>query len=59
MTRVQKTGTNSKKQSEIKTPTAFSLTTEERLQILANLIIDRILENQKKHISHVSQVKTY
>jgi len=59
MTREQKTGTNTKKQNETKTPTAFSLTTEERLQILANLIIDRILENQKKRISHVSQVKTY
>jgi hypothetical protein len=41
--------------TDTKTPPSFNLSVEERLRILANLIIDRIIEDQKQGIVRVNQ----
>lgn len=32
------------------------LTLEERIEILANLIVDRVIEDQKKGITHIEKI---
>lgn len=44
---------NNRKSSEIKLPTEFSLSVEEKLKILAHLVVDRMLEDKRNDIQRV------
>jgi len=50
-------GQNNRKFSEIKPPAEFSLSVEEKLKILAHLVVDRMLEDKRNDIQRVKSPK--
>lgn len=48
---------NNKKSPETKPPAEFSLSVEEKLKILAHLVVDRLLEDKRNGIQRVKAEK--